>query len=213
MLRLVVALTTCSIVSAQQPGVVQSLGSNPNFRATAEKTFLQYEDSLSTHCKEITPDWAQAQQTIYVAPVVDAQNHLASGLWSEMVPGTACGEARNFRALVLIRDGRISLGRQLPGTSNTTPVLEKDVRLAAISALRAKYSKDDLPPAFDVFDTRTIGPNPPAAHHTWKEIWSVRINGREMRIAIDFIPDETGGGTTFQIDSRTIAYISSTAKP
>jgi hypothetical protein len=208
----VVALTTCTIALGQQAPAAQTLDGNVNFRAAAEKTFLQYEASMATQCGEIAPDWGRAQQTIYVAPVIDAQKRLVSGIWSEMVPGKACGVPRNFRALVVIRNGQIDLARQLPGTSNTTPLLEKDVRLAIMNALRAKHPNDDLPAGFDVLDTETIGANPPASHQNWNEVWTARIKGHDMRIAIEFIPDAVGDGTTFKVNARTVGYLSE-AKP
>ncbi len=205
MSRIALLLLASTLASAQQPTAVLILQSDPTFRALAEKTFLQYENSLSTHCPKIAPDWSRAHQTLYVAPVVDAKNRLTSGAWSEMVPGTACGQPRNFRALAIIRDGRMNLSRQLPGASNTTAVLERDVRRTIISSIREHYAPDDLQPSFDVFDTVLLGPDPPPVHQSWKEIWLIRINGHSLRVSIVFFPDQPDGSTNFHIAGTEVA--------
>jgi hypothetical protein len=207
MLRFAVLLMTCCSAFGQRLTAAKSLENNPNFRAVAEKTFLQYEDSLSIHCKQITPDWVRAQQTVYVAPVSNAENRLTSAIWSEMVPGTACGQPRNFRALVVVRDGRISLTRQLPGTSNTTPLLERDARVSVMGALLIHHPHEELKSPLDVLDTELVGVNPPPAHQAWKEVWLVQVNGREMRVPIEFMPDQPGGSTDFHINPKDITDV------
>jgi hypothetical protein len=202
-----IVLLTCLSALAQPPAAIKELESAPTFRATAEKTFLQYENSLSMHCLQITPDWSHAQQRIYVAPLSNAEGKLVSGMWTEMVPGLACGQLRNFRTLVLIRDGRFNFLRALPGTSNVGQTLEVDARLAVLGALRIHHPQENPQAPFDILDTELVGPNPPPIHQSWKDIWLVGGNGREMRVPIEFVPDQTGSGTSFHVNPNTIVDV------
>ena len=202
-----IMLLTCLTVLGQQPAAIRALENAPTFRATAEKTFLQYENSLSVHCEQITPDWNQAHQTIYIAPLSNAEGRLTSGMWTEMVPGMACGQPRNFRTLVLIRDGRFNFLRALPGTSNASQVLEVDARLAVLGALLVHHPHEKPQAPFDILDTELFGPALPATHQSWKEIWLIRINGREMRVPIEFVPDQSGSGTSFHVNPNTIVDV------
>jgi hypothetical protein len=202
-----IMLLTCLTVVAQQPASIKALENDPNFRATAEKKFLQYEASLSAPCEQITPDWTHARQTIYVAPLATADGTLSAGMWTELVPGTACGHPRNFRTLILIRDGQFNFLRVLPGTSNASQLLETDARLAMFSALLMHHPQEHPQAPFDILDTELLGPTPPPIGQIWKEIWLVRMNGREMRVPIEFIPDQSGGGTTFSISPKTIVDV------
>ena len=144
---------------------------------------------------------------MYANPIFNEQKQLVSGVWSEMVPGTACGQARNFRALVVIREGRIGLSRQLPGTSNTTPSLERDTLVATMGAVQAHRPQDRLEPPIDVFDTELLGPTLPAAHQSWKEVWLIRVSGHEMRVPIEFVPDQNGSGTSFHVNPKDITDV------
>ncbi len=199
-------LTVLLAVYGQEPST-KALEANASFRAAAEKTFLQYENSLSTHCTQITPDWSRAQQTTYVAPTFDTQGKLAAGVWAEMVPGVACAESRTFRALVVVREGRINLAPRLPGTSNASPVLEHDARLAVAGAVHVHDPSLRTDPPLDVLDTELIGANPPPAHESWREVWLIRLGGRRMRVPIEFVPDAIGTGTSFKINPKAIVDI------
>ena len=199
------ALLFATFTMAQQPSTILAAQSDLRFRNGVEKTFLQYEASLATHCTEIYPDWSKATYVVYVPPTQDAQGQLLRASWSQSVPGTACGQPRRFRALVTVRDGRTGISRQLPGTSNISAALEQDVRIGIVGAAANHLSPAKLDPSpFDVLDTSLVGDILPAAGQSWREVWLISIGGRHMKVPIRFVPDPAGSGTSFHIDPKTI---------
>lgn len=186
---------------SQEPPSIASTRQDPRFHSLVEQQFLAYEASLTTHCKDIHPDWSHATHQLYGTVEVDKDGYPFKATWAEQVPGTACGQPRRFRSMVLVRDGRISTARMLPGDSNTTEQLENDVREPLLGASMG-FAHDIKPScAVDVLDTRalSIPPNP------WQEVWLVNICGRRLNVPITFIPDAKGPGTSFSISSANIA--------
>lgn len=116
-----VAILSTLVAVGQQSAARKTAEDDPAFRASVERSFREYENTLSTHCDQITPDWSRAHKTLYAKPVFDAQGKLVSALWSESVPGLACGEPRNFRAMVNLHDGSMHFFPVTPGTSNARP--------------------------------------------------------------------------------------------
>jgi hypothetical protein len=185
---------------AQEPTSIASTRQDPRFHAIVEKQFLEYEASLVTRCKDIHPDWSHATHHVYGSITVDKDGYPFKATWAEQVPGTACGEPRRFRAMIVIRDGRLDTARMLPGDSETSAQLENDVRDPRLGAAEG-FARDIKPScAIDVLDTRVLSV-PPAA---WQEVWLVNICGHRLNIPINFIPDAKGPGTSYSISSSNI---------
>jgi len=190
-------------VLAQEPPSVATTRQDPRFHALAEHQFLAYEASLTTHCTDIHPDWTKATHHVYGAIATDQQGYPYNAKWAEQVPGTACGEPRRFRAMVLVRQGSISTLRMLPGGSETTEQLEHDMRDPLLTAAEG-FARDIQPTcAVDVLDTHTVGA-PPQGRAVWYESWLVRICAHRLNVPITFVPDATGPGTSFGISSSDI---------
>jgi hypothetical protein len=188
---------------AQEPPSIASTSQDPRFHAIVEKQFLEYEASLATHCKDIHPDWSHATHHVYGSIKLDKDGYPFTATWAEQVPGTACGEPRRFRAMIVIRDGRLDTARMLPGDSETSAVLENDVRDPLLAA--AEGFNHEIKPscAIDVLDTHILGSAVPLA--PWQEIWLVNICGHRLNIPITFLPDAKGPGTSFSISSDKIS--------
>jgi hypothetical protein len=187
---------------AQEPPSIASTRQDPRFHALVEQQFLAYEASLVTHCKAIHPDWSHATHHLYGSVELDKDGYPFKATWAEQVPGTACGAPRRFRAMILVREGKLDTARMLPGDSETSAQLESDVRDPLLAAAEG-YSRDIKPTcAIDVLDTHILGSAvPPAA---WKEVWLVNTCGHRLNIPITFIPDAKGPGTSFSISSDKI---------
>ena len=97
---------TCS---AQELPAIAAVRNAPGFHSAAEAQFKAYEGSLSTHCATITTDWSKATHIVYGTPRAGADRNLVNAVWVETVPGTACGQTRRFRVLVVIRSGKASM--------------------------------------------------------------------------------------------------------
>ena len=187
---------------AQEPPSIATTRQDPRFHAIVEQQFLAYEASLTTHCKDIHPDWSRASHHLYGPVTVDKDGYPFTATWAEQVPGTACGQPRRFRAMILVRNGKLDTARMLPGDSDTSAQLESDVRDPLLGASMG-FAHDIKPScAIDVLDTRILGSTVPPA--PWQEVWLVNICGHRLNIPITFIPDAKGPGTSYSISSDKI---------
>ncbi len=187
---------------AKQAPSLAIVRQDPRFHAIVEKQFLAYEASLTTRCKDIHPDWSHATYGVYGQIEFDKDGYPYKGVWAEKVPGTACGEPRRFRAMIVVREGRLDTAHMLPGDSETSAQLESDVRDPMLAAAEG-FARDIKPSCvIDVLDTHLI--DNPAPPNPWHEVWLVNICGHRLNIPITFIPDATGGGTSYSISSAKI---------
>jgi len=184
----------------KEPPSIASARQDPRFHALVEKQFRAYEASLATHCKDIHPDWNRATDRLYGTVELDKDGYPYRATWAEQAPGTACGEPRRFRAMILVREGKLETERMLPGDSDTSAQLEADVRDPLLTAA-VGFARDIKPScAVDVLDTHLLSAPP----HPWQEVWLVNICGHRLNVPITFIPDATGGGTSYSISSDKI---------
>ena len=187
---------------AQEPHSLATTRQDPRFHSLLEQQFLAYEASLTSHCKDIHPDWSRATAHIYGTIELDKDGYPYTAAWAEQVPGTACGQPRRFRAMVLVRGGKLDTERMLPGDSVTSAQLAADVHDPLLSAAEG-FARDIKPScAIDVLDTHLLGSVTP--HAPWQETWLVNICGHRLNIPITFIPDAKGPGTSFSISSARI---------
>jgi len=190
---------------AKEPASITSAQQEPRFHALVEQQFLAYEASLTTRCKDIHPDWSRATAHIYGTVELDKDGYPYRATWAEQVPGTACGQPRRFHALILVRGGKLDTESMLPGDSETSAQLASDVRDPLLSAAMGFGFAHGIKPSctIDVLDTHLITNVTP--HNPWQEVWLVNICGNRLNIPITFIPDATGGGTSFSISSDKIS--------
>ncbi len=187
---------------SQEPPSIAAAQKDPRFHALVEQQFLIYEASLATHCKNIRPDWSRAHAHIYGSVELDKDGYPYKAAWAEQVPGTACGEPRRFRAMILVRNGKLDTAHMLPGDSETSAVLENDVRDPLLGAAEG-FARDIKPTcAVDVLDTHILGNTVPTG--PWEEVWLVNICGHRLNVPITFLPDKTGPGTSYSISSSRI---------
>ncbi len=192
---------------AQEPAAVAAMRADVRFHAAAEKIFREYEASLTSQCTEIHPDWTRATHQVYGKIATDAQGYLSNATWAETVPGTACGEPRRFRTLVVVREGKAGVDRMLPGESNAGALLEKDARLTLVGAAALHVPNAQPGCRLDVLDTNIVGHKVPVGREPWSEVWLVRFCGRKLEIPITFVPDAVGGGTSFNVEQKKVVEV------
>ena len=188
---------------AQELPAIATVRNAPSFHAAAEGQFKGYEAGLSTHCEAITSDWSKATHLVYGKPQAGTDGGLVNATWVETVPGLACGEARRYRVLVIIRSGKASVISVLPGDSYASPQLQRDAQLPLAGAVVGVVLKGQKCPV-DVLDTNLVGSAPTASKQPWSELWTVRACGKRMSVPIQFVPDAVGDGTSIHIESKTV---------
>lgn len=137
----------------------------------------------------------------------DDKQHPAKGIWNFRYQLQRCGESKFYNALFFVTgngDAPPTPRAYFPGSSNAGPVLIKDAMLAAVpSALIQSGLKDCK--EIDVFDMRVseaphdVGDGDKARKGVWAETWTFRMCGQMVDVAITFVPDARGGGTSFTV--------------
>ncbi|MBV8047935.1 MAG: hypothetical protein JO171_12310 [Paludibacterium sp.] len=126
------------------------------------------------------------------------------GLWMARYQLERCGEAKFYNAFFLANaNGDAPAAKAyIPGSTNAGPVLVADAMKSALMTAVVSTGQKDCR-QIDVFDMRVTTP----AHDVvegdktfkgvWNEIWTFRLCGKMQDVAMTFIPDATGGGTSF----------------
>jgi hypothetical protein len=134
----------------------------------------------------------------------DKQNP-TKGVWKVRYKLERCGDSKVYNAyFVANSNGEAPNPRAYyPGSTNASPVLVKDAMSSAIVGASARSGLKDCKD-ISVFDMRVTEP----AHNfvegektfkgVWNEIWTFRMCGHSVEVAMTFIPDVNGGGTTFK---------------
>jgi hypothetical protein len=189
---------------AQGSAAIDKVQAAPQFQATATEQFHAYEAKLTTACTSVSLAWPRAAYKVYGQPQVAGDGNLVNATWVEMVPGTACGQARRYRVLVMIRGGKATIAPILPGESIASPRLETDAQGPMIAATAAFVPKGASCPV-DVLDTKLVGAAPAAGtKDPWNEMWLVQTCGKRLNVPIQFVPDAVGVGTSIKIESKAV---------
>ena len=140
---------------------------------------------------------------VYGTPQTGADGNLTNATWVETVPGTACGQARRYSVLVLIRSGKARVVSLLPGDSIASPQLQQDARLPLSGAVAGVVLKGQNC-TVDVLDTHLVGSAPSVPKQPWNELWTVGACGKRLNVPIQFVPDAVGPGTSIHIESKAV---------
>lgn len=134
----------------------------------------------------------------------EGKQHPTNGVWLSRYQLERCGDSKFYNALFFANsNGEAPMPKSFyPGSTNAGPVLVKDAMMSAASGAMVRSGLKDCKSA-DVFDMRVTEP----AHNVvegdktfkgvWNEIWTFRMCGQMIDVAMTFIPDANGGGTTF----------------
>jgi hypothetical protein len=137
----------------------------------------------------------------------DDKQHPVKGIWILRYQIQRCDESKFYNALFFAAGtGETSPAPRAyyPGATSASPLLIKDAMLAAqLSALAQGGQKDCK--EIDVFDMRVtekahdVVDGGKTLRGVWGETWTFRLCGQMVDTAITFIPDATGGGTSFKV--------------
>lgn len=104
---------------------------------------------------------------------------------------------RNF--LMVLEGDNVRVMEMAPGTSNTDPLLQRDLVLGITGAAqRTAPAGCTQPPV--VSNVRMLA-DPPPAPDRWSESWSVTQCGASSEVRVQFQPSPQGG-TTWSIPAR-----------
>ena len=134
----------------------------------------------------------------------EGKQHPTKGVWLTRYQLERCGDSKFYNALFLANlNGEAPIPKAFyPGSTNAGPVLVGDAMMSAVRGAMARSGLKDCKKA-DVFDMRVTE----SAHNVvegdktfkgvWNETWTFRMCGQMVDVAMTFIPDANGGGTTF----------------
>lgn len=142
-------------------------------------------------------------------PIVfpDNKQHPEKGVWNFRYQLQRCGKSKFYNAMFMASaDGETppTPRAYYPGTTNAGPVLIRDAIQPALMSAVLKSGLKDCKDT-DVFDMRVSREAHDLARDgknlkgVWEEIWTFRLCGQMVETEITFIPDQTGGGTSFSI--------------
>jgi hypothetical protein len=137
----------------------------------------------------------------------DGQQNPVSGVWSLRYELQRCGESKIYNAIFVANaDGTAPTPHSFyPGASRSSPVLIKDALQTAVPSAVIK-SGDRQCRDIDMLDMRvTQEPHDvieggKTSKGVWNETWTFRLCGKPVDTEITFVPDATGGGTSFFIN-------------
>ena len=181
------------------------LYSRPMFQ-TAYRLGVEQDKTFGLHLDCKTQYKLKPVDMAILSPIdfPDDKQHPIKGLWKFRYEFERCGESKIYNVLFLADSkGEAPLSRTyFPGSTRADPVLVKDaLTTAAVNALLQSGNKDCK--NIDIFDMRVTEPPHDVVEgdktfkRVWKEIWTFRVCGQMMDVPMTFVPDATGGGTTF----------------
>jgi len=168
-----------------------------DYRDSIRRSALDYESSLSTHCKNVDLEFDSVSVKLQILMFVETNDKgmPVSGSWKETVPGTACNEKRMYNVQVDVTKKGLHFTPTYPGTAQGNPELQRDtlknieMDLWVISAVKRSCRAE-------VLDTQLVGPAARVLDSglmsSWEESWDVRSCGKLFTAPVKYIPDAHG---------------------
>ena len=133
----------------------------------------------------------QRKRLVIMAPPVfgpDGQQPMR-GAWIDQIQVSRCGSDALRSLLISVKDSSMQLAALLPGSTDATPVLQRDALPAAeIQAKQAAKCQTKMV----VIDTVIEGELKPGA--PWNEVWTFHgCDNATAKVAMAFVPDGKGG--------------------
>ena len=135
------------------------------------------------------------------------KQHPIKGIWNFRYELQRCEESKFYNAMFFADGGGETAPTPrsyYPGKSSASPILIKDAMLLALPNGLIQSGLKDCQ-EFDVFDMRVtetphdVVEGSKTLKGVWSEAWTFRMCGQMVDVAITFIPDATGDGTSFVI--------------
>jgi hypothetical protein len=170
-----------------------------DYRDSIRKSVLEYEGSLSTHCKSVDLEFDSVAVRIRILMPLEMNDKdvPVSGRWKETVPGTACNEKRMYNVQVDVTKTGLHFTPTYPGTAQGNPELQhdtlKNIEMVLMILPGAKIKRSCRA---DVLDTQLVGPAATFLDNgllsPWNEAWDVRACGKLFTVPVKYIPDAKG---------------------
>jgi hypothetical protein len=137
----------------------------------------------------------------------EGKQHPTKGVWKSSYQLERCGVSKLYNALFIANShGDLPMpSAYYPGETNASPQLVQDAMVGAVAVANVRSGFKDCK-TFYVFDMRVTAP----AHNViegaktflgvWNEAWTISVCGTMVDVAMTFIPDDWGGGTTWVIE-------------
>lgn len=137
----------------------------------------------------------------------DDKQHPIKGVWEARFQLERCGSSKVYNVVFVANsNGEAPTPHQYyPGSTNASPLLVKDAMPSALAGAQARSRVKDCKD-IDVFDMQVteqahdVVEGDKRFKRVWKETWTFVRCGQMIDVPITFIPDETGGGTSFETD-------------
>jgi hypothetical protein len=173
------------------------MGPDPGYQNSIHKSSLEYENSLSTHCKNVDLEFDSPKVTLLILWPVEMNDKgvPTSGSWKETVPGTACGEKRMYNVQVDFTGKGPQFIPTYPGTAQGNPELQHDtlnnIEMAKVMVPGVKKSCK-----VEVMNTELVGPQSTVLDNgqmsPWKEEWDVRMCDKLFIVPVKYTSDGKG---------------------
>ncbi len=137
----------------------------------------------------------------------EGKPHPVKGVWNFRYQLQRCGESKLYNALFFAAaDGAAPTPRAYyPGATNANPLLVKDAMVSAVAGALLQAGLKDCKDVFDMRVTQAmhdVKDGGSVLKGVWNETWTFKTCGQMSEVAITFIPDATGGGTTFKMELK-----------
>lgn len=170
---------------------------DPGYQDSIRKSALEYENSLSTHCKNVDLEFDSPKVTLLILWPVEMNNKgvPTSGSWKETVPGTACSDKRMYNVQVDFTKKGPQFIPTYPGTAQGNPELQHDtLKNIDVDLMIMPGGKKSC--HAEVLNTQLVGPKSTVLENgllsPWNESWDVRACGKVFTVPVKFIPDAKG---------------------
>lgn len=162
---------------------------------------------LQQNCKS---EYKVAPFSIAILSPIDFpenKQHPTQGVWNFRYQLQRCGESKVYNTLFFANSSGETAPTPrayYPGKSNASPLLIKDAMRSAVPSGLIKSGQKDCK-EFDVFDmnikepTHNVVKGDKTLKGVWSETWTFGMCGEMVDVLITFVPDDTGGGTSFTI--------------
>lgn len=183
------------------------LAPDPAYQDSIRKSVLVYEDSLSTHCKNVELEFDSREVRLQILWPIDTnqKGEPVAGSWKENVPGTACDQHRMYNVQVDFTKKGPRFTPTYPGTAQGNPELQRDT-LRNIEFVVSALAGAKKPCHGEVLNTTLVGAKAEVQDNgvmtPWTEAWDVRVCDKLYSVPVKYVPD--GKGTAISVDTSGV---------
>lgn len=183
-------------------GPFRAYVNSPAYLNEIGRQVSRLENRLAPDCVQVLDGMRRMELRIIEPPAFRPGLPLpVAGQWREQVRIDRCGAPALHNVLITAAaDASPFMTVLLPGSSKADGRLQVEATPAVFAIAGARLGGDCESSARHIVDTefrRWLGSSgeAPLSDRLWREIWTVRICGRKVRVQVDFAPNGKGGYT------------------